>query len=242
MSADILIFPDLAELTRQAAARFAGLAADAVAARSCFTVALSGGATPAGLYRLLAEAPYRDRLPWPRIHLFWGDERCVPPDHPESNYRQAQEIFISRVPIPAANVHRILGEMGPDAAAQTYTAELRAFFGGPWPAFDLVLLGMGDDGHIAALFPDSPAINETERPVVATAGLYRDRPAQRVTLTLPAINAARHILLLVAGAAKAPAVHAVLHGSPAALPAQRLHPAAGHLTWLLDEAAAHFKP
>ena len=239
MSADILIFPDLAELARQAAARFAGLAADAVAARSCFTVALSGGATPTGLYHLLAQAPYRDRLPWSRIHLFWGDERCVPLDHPESNYRQAQETFISRVPIPAANVHRILGELSPDAAAHAYSAELRAFFGDPWPTFDLILLGMGDDGHIAALFPGSPAIHETEKPVVATTGQYQDRPAQRVTLTLPAINAARDIFFLVAGAAKAPAVHAVLHGPPAGFPAQQVHPA-GRLTWFLDEAAAQF--
>ena len=242
MSADILIFPDLAELARQAAARFAIMAAEAVAARSRFTVALSGGGTPTGLYRLLAQAPYRDRLPWPHIHLFWGDERCVPPDHPESNFRQAQETFISRVPIPAANVHRILGELAPDAAVQAYTTALRAFFSAPWPAFDLILLGMGDDGHIAALFPGSPALNETERPVVATTGLYQDRPAQRVTLTLTAINRACDILVLVAGAAKAPAVDAVLHGSPAGLPAQQLHPVAGHLTWLLDQAAAHLKP
>jgi 6-phosphogluconolactonase len=241
MSADILVFPDLAELTRQAAVRFVSLAAEAVAARGRFTVALSGGGTPTGLYRLLAEAPYRDELPWPHTHLFWGDERCVPPDHPESNYRQAQDTFIGRVPIPAANVHRILGELDPDAAAQAYTAELRAFFGNPWPAFDLVLLGMGEDGHIAALFPGSPAMNEAERPVVATTGLYQDRPAKRVTLTLPAINAARQIVFLVAGADKAPAVDAVLHGPPAGLPAQQLHPA-GRLIWLLDEAAAHLKP
>jgi len=239
MSTDILIFPDLTGLARQAAARFAGLAAQAATARGCFTVALSGGATPTGLYHLLAQAPYRDRLPWSRIHLFWGDERCVPLDHPESNYRQAQETFISRVPIPAANVHRILGELSPDAAAHAYSAELRAFFGDPWPTFDLILLGMGDDGHIAALFPGSPAIHETEKPVVATTGQYQDRPAQRVTLTLPAINAARDIFFLVAGAAKAPAVHAVLHGPPAGFPAQQVHPA-GCLTWFLDEAAAQF--
>jgi 6-phosphogluconolactonase len=243
MDAEIIIVQDAEELGAVAAERFAQRAIEAVAVRGRFSVALSGGGTPQGLYRRLAEPPYWRALPWRQVHLFWGDERAVPADHPESNFGQARELFIRHVRIPTGNVHPIRGELAPEAAARVYAAELEAFFGSQWPEFDLVLLGMGEDGHVAALFPDSPVLDETEVPVAASTGTYQGRPAERITLTLPAINAARHVLVLVSGAGKAPIVRRVLGGAdpPAtgpALPAERVRPTAGGLTWMVDAGAA----
>jgi 6-phosphogluconolactonase len=213
---------------------------DAARSRGRFSVALSGGSTPAGVYRLLAEEPFADRIPWSDVHIFWGDERCVPPNDPGSNYRLAQEALLSRVPIPADNIHRIRGEVDPSTAARVYDAALQDFFCGPRSRFDLVLLGLGTDGHTASLFPGSSALEETEQLAEAVVGAYEGRPAQRVTLTLPAINSAREALFLVSGAAKAGIVRAVLEGSEPDLPARRVRLTAGRLTWLLDaDAAAH---
>jgi 6-phosphogluconolactonase len=177
-------------------------------------------------------------MPWHQVHLFWGDERCVLPDDPGSNYRLAHETLISQVPIPADNVHRMRGELEPEAAARAYQRVLEDFFCGPRARFDLVLLGLGQDGHTASLFPGSPAMAEVERLVAPATALYQDRPAQRLTLTLPAINASRQVLFLVRGSAKAQVVQAVVEGPAAHLPAQRIQPTAGRLTWLLDAAAA----
>jgi 6-phosphogluconolactonase len=244
--AEILVVPDPVALAREAARRFADLAREAVAARGRFSAVLSGGSTPGALYRLLAEAPYRTQIPWPKVHLFWGDERCVPPDDvrpddwpPSSNYQLAHETLIAHVSIPEENIHRVQGELEPAAAARTYDLALRDFFCGPHPRFDLVLLGLGKDGHTASLFPGSSALDETERLAVAVEAHYEDRPAQRVSLTLPAINSARHALFLVQGRAKAGIVQTVLSDADEALlPAQRVQPQAGQLTWLLDAAAA----
>jgi len=234
----IVVVPDPEALAREAARRFTRLAKEAVENRGRFSAALSGGSTPGRLYRRLVEDPHREEMPWRYVHLFWGDERCVPPDHPGSNFRLANEALISHVPIPPGNVHRVRGELEPEAAAQTYAAELHAFFGAPWPHFDLVLLGLGQDGHTASLFPGSDVLDEKARSVVAVTAQYEDRPAQRVTLTPPAINAARHILFLVSGSGKAEVVQAVLEGPAERFPAQQIRPTTGQLGWLMDAAAA----
>jgi 6-phosphogluconolactonase len=241
MEPEIIIVQDLQELSTVAADRFARLAAGAVAAHGRFSAALSGGGTPQGMYRRLAEAhgPGSGQpIPWRQVHLFWGDERAVPPTDPENNFGQAWQAFIKHVPIPSGQVHRIRTDLAPEAAAHIYAAELEAFFGSAWPEFDLVLLGMGEDGHVAALFPGSPALAERTQPVTVSTAEYQGRPAQRVTLTLPAINAARHVLLLVSGAAKAPTVRAVIDRSSDHLPAQQVCPSHGRLTWVLDQDAA----
>jgi 6-phosphogluconolactonase len=191
-----------AELARAAAGEVARLAAEAVAARGSFSLALAGGSTPRALYQLLADPaePFRDRIPWPAVHVFFGDERAVPPDHPESNYRMASAALLDRVPV--GSVHRVAGELGAPAAAAQYAAELRAHFGEvTFPAFDLVLLGLGTDGHTASLFPGSPALLERSRWVVAAPG--PPPSSERITLTVPVLEAARAARFLVAGADKA---------------------------------------
>lgn len=238
MEADVVVSEDASELAREAAQRFSNLAIDAARSRGRFSVALSGGSTPVALYGLLAKEPYRGQIPWSDIHVFWGDERCVPPHDRGSNYGLAQKVLLSRVPVPSDNIHRIQGELEPSAAARLYDAALQGFFCGPKIRFDLVLLGLGTDGHTAALFPGSPGLEGTERLVEAVAADYDDRPARRVTLTLPAVNSAREVLFLVSGGNKAGIVRAVLEGSDPHLPAQRVQPTAGRLTWLLDAAAA----
>jgi 6-phosphogluconolactonase len=238
MDAEILILPGPEAVAREAARRFVALSREAAGSRGRFSVALSGGSTPGLLYRLLAGELYRAQIPWEEVHLFWGDERCVPPGDPGSNHYLAQETLISRVPIPPGNVHRVRGELEPEVAAQAYAQELQDFFCGPHARFDLVLLGLGEDGHTASLFPDSPLLSETERLVAAATAVYQDRPAERVTLTLPAINASRQILFLVTGFAKASVVQAIMAGAAQRLPAQRIRPTAGQLEWLLDAEAA----
>lgn len=238
MDAEIVVLPDPESLAREAAKRFSEQGREAVDSRGCFSVALSGGSTPGALYRLLAEEPYLSRIPWDRVHFFWADERCVPPGDPGSNYHLAHESLIAHVPMPPQNVHRVLGEMEPTEAARAYDRDLRRFFCGRRPRFDLVLLGLGRDGHTASLFANSEALAETERLAVATTALYDGRPAERVTLTLPALDQARHVLFLVSGYEKAPAVQAVLADEEGHLPARRVRPAAGQITWLIDSAAA----
>jgi 6-phosphogluconolactonase len=227
-----------ADTASAVAQRFSHLAREAIESRGRFSVALSGGSTPAALYRLLAEEPYRSQIPWAQVHLFWGDERCVPPDHRDSNFRLANETLLAQVPIPPANVYRVQGELEPEAAAHGYEKALQDFFCGPRTRFDLVLLGLGKDGHTASLFPGSDALHERERLAVAVEAHYQDRPAHRVTLTLPAINTARQVLFLVTGGAKAEIVQAVLEGPEGRLPAQQVRPTAGQLIWMLDREAA----
>ena len=245
-STELVILPDLEAVSRTAADRFVNMAQSSASlgtltqASDCITVALAGGSTPRRLYETLAAPSFRARIPWDRVHVFWGDERCVPPDHPDSNYRMARESLLDMVPLPAENIHRVRGELQPEAAAQAYTEELQEFFDASWPVFDLVLLGMGKDGHTASLFPGSDALRETERPVVGVTAQYQDRPARRVTLTPSAINAARQVLFLATGAGKAETLRAVLEGphQPDVLPAQVVRPTDGQLLWLLDAAAA----
>jgi 6-phosphogluconolactonase len=237
--ARIEIAPDPGALARLAAAEVARRAAAGAAARGRFSLALAGGETPRRTYRLLAAPPHLEAVPWAALEIFFGDERCVPPDDPASNFGMAREALLSRVPVPPGRIHRIRGE-APDAeaAAAEYEAELRAALG-PGARLDLVLLGMGPDGHVASLFPGSEALAETAR--LARAALAPSPPARRISLTLPAIDAAGAAILLVAGAEKAERVAEVLSGRSPELPAARVRPAGGTL-WLLDAAAASRLP
>ncbi len=238
----IEIFPDEEALALHAADMFAMAAREAAVARGRFAVALSGGETPATLYRMLARQQFSQKIPWRRVQLYWGDERCVPPDDPASNYATARETFIRHVPVPAANVHRMAGEDEPEKAADAYEAELRALAAkerppSGVPVFDLVLLGLGKDGHTASLFPRSDALTVEDRFCVATQA---PDGSPRLTVTAPVINAARRVWFYVSGAGKAGMVAEVLEGlrAPLAVPAQGVAPVHGTLTWLLDEAAA----
>ena len=229
----IKVCTDAADLAREAAEHFVALAGKAVATRGQFTVALAGGSTPRAAYALLASDERAARVDWLRVHVFWGDERCVPPDHPDSNYRMAREALLDHVPVPTDNVHRIQGELNPDQAASIYQDELQAVLG-TGERFDLILLGMGVDGHTASLFPGTTALEERERAVVA---VYVEKmQSWRVTLTLPTINAARHVLFLVSGDAKAEALAQINAGDR--LPASLVQPSYGELTWLVDQNAA----
>ena len=236
----IRIFDDLDALSRAAASLFMETAARAISQRGRFLVALSGGSTPVGLYELLAQAPYRQQMDWEQVHVFWGDERCVPVEDAENNYRQARDTLLSRVPIRAQNIHRIRSELEPAAAAEDYARVLKRFAGAAldWPRFDLVLLGMGEDGHTASLFPGSAV--QLSTPTLGVTAHYQDRPANRVTLTPLVLNAARRIIFMVSGAGKAQTIANVLYGEyqPERLPAQRIRPTAGELIWMLDSPAA----
>jgi 6-phosphogluconolactonase len=235
---ELLPFADVAALSRAAAELVAEIAHAAVAARGRFAMALSGGRTPESLYRMLA-GEYRDHMPWAATHLYFGDERCVPPTDPDSNYRMANAALISRVPGLEGRTHRIEGERGAVDAASRYDALLRGAFVDEAMTFDLVLLGMGPDGHTASLFPGSPALDERERWAVATEAPPTMTTRSRVTLTYPVLNAARIVLFLCAGADKRQRLAAVLAdtGRPdAPNPASRMT-AVERLVWLVDEAA-----
>jgi 6-phosphogluconolactonase len=239
----IEVVPDAGALARRAADVFAETAAVAAAERGVFAVALSGGATPRATYELLAQEPLRSRIPWERVHLYWSDERCVPPASPQSNYRLARQTFVAQVAIPAEQVVRMRGEDDPEEAARTYELELRSIAAHSGanavgiPVLDLVLLGIGTNGHTASLFPHTRVLHENDRMVVAAnvPGV-----GWRITMTAPAINSARHVVFVVAGEEKAAVVARVLQGPPdfERLPAQLIAPRPGRLTWLLDEAAA----
>ncbi len=239
--ADVVVVGDAAALAEQAANRFVEVAARALAEYGTFRVALSGGQTPQRLYARLAAEPFRSRVDWARVHVFWGDERCVPPDHADSNYRLARELLLSRVPLVPENVFRMRGESAdPDLAAAEYAGELQTAFGlkrGERPRFDLILLGMGADGHTASLFPHSPALREVTRLAVA---VYVDAvKGYRLTLTLPVLNNAAAVLFLVSGGDKAERLRAVLGGKPShAAPASLVRPERGTLHWIVDKAAA----
>jgi len=242
MAHEVRVAADEASLSREAAEEFVRLAQEAVQARGRFSVALAGGSTPRALYALLASEPYQSRVPWAQVHVFWGDERCVSPDRPESNFRMAQEALLARVPVPSTQVHRIAGESGdPVAAAKSYERTLHTWFhvqDGAMPVFDLILLGLGEDGHTASLLPHGAAARETRRFAVEAHGGNPNLP--RVTLTVPVLTHARRLVWLVAGARKASVVRKVLEGPEQldALPAQRVRSVAGISLWLLDQQAA----
>ncbi|HEX9347470.1 MAG TPA: 6-phosphogluconolactonase [Gemmatimonadales bacterium] len=239
MRADLAVLPSAAALADAGAARFVAAAGDAIASRGQFIVALSGGSTPRDTYLRLGTEALVSKVMWSRVQVLWGDERCVPPDHVESNYRMARETLLDRVPVPALNVHRIHGEDDPATAAEVYEATLRALLLTPAGArIDLVLLGLGEDGHTASLFPGSAAVHEQTRWVMAArAGAAS---VWRVTLTPAVINAAAEVLFLVSGGAKAGILRRVLEGPrrPQELPAQAIAPSNGRVRWCVDAAAA----
>ena len=234
----IRTYRDLEAVSRAAAERFVEQAVNAVSARGRFAVALSGGETPRRLYNLLAEPPIREKIQWKAVHVFWGDERCVPTSDPRSNVRMAQLALLDHVPLPAENIHPIPCSRSPREAAAQYEDEIKAFFGTASPAFDLVLLGLGDNAHTASLFPHTPVLDEKDRWV---AEVYvSEQDMHRVTLTAPIINQARKVLFLVSGQGKAKALKQVLQGPfrPHDFPAQLIRTKAGHAFWLVDRDAA----
>jgi 6-phosphogluconolactonase len=238
----IYVGRDLEDLSQYAALQFARWAEEFVKTRGLFTVALSGGSTPRSLYTLLASDRFRDRIPWSKVHLFWGDERCVPPDHPDSNYRMAKEALLSKVPVPSENIHRMPAEQNdPERAAIEYEQAIREFFKlarAEWPRFDLILLGLGEDGHTASLFPGTTVLHEQTRLVAAP---YVEKlHAHRLTLTPPVLNHAAHVIFLVSGKAKAGILRDILEGEyqPDQRPAQLIRPEQGNLIWITDRAAA----
>ena len=223
-------------VAKRAAELFVKMADDHRAAGR-FNVALSGGSTPKALFSLLAAPPYIDQVPWNIVNLFWGDERCVPPDHKDSNYRMTKEAMLSKVPLKESQIHRIESELDPQVAAERYAQGLQNFFGG-LPEFDLVLLGMGDDGHTASLFPGTTALHDSEHLVVAN--WVEKFNTYRVTLTAKVINNAALVNFLIVGDSKTKVLKEVLEGpsDPDRLPSQLIKPTKGKLLWLIDRAAS----
>jgi 6-phosphogluconolactonase len=242
MSSVIRILPDKEAIFRASADEFVRIAKEAIGTRNRFTVALSGGSTPRGLYELLTTPAYQPQVDWSKIEFFWGDERSVPPDNKDSNYRMAREALLSKLPTADRQIHRLQAERADrDQAARDYQAEIAKVFGvpadGPPPAFDLILLGMGPCGHTASLFPHTTALKETKRWVVVN--FVKKFDTDRVTFTTPLLNRAASVVFLVSGADKAAALAEVLEGPPNSdeYPSQLIKPA-GQLLWLIDKAAA----
>jgi 6-phosphogluconolactonase len=238
-ASNIRILENAEGVAHAAADCFVDITLSSISAQGRFSVALAGGSTPRRTYELLATEEYRNRIAWPKVHIFFSDERCVPPMHADSNYRMADKAMISLLPIPSQNVHRMAGEGDANANASLYEDDLRTFFdGAPEPRFDLVLLGMGDDGHTASLFPGTRALSEAEAWVIAN--WVEKLNTYRITLTPPAINHAANIIFLVTGAGKAERLPQVIRGArdPQKLPSQLIQPVNGSLVWLVDKAAA----
>jgi 6-phosphogluconolactonase len=244
MDPEIKVLPDVPDIAHEAAERIVDAADSASREGRTFSIALSGGSTPKALFELLATNLYKPRIKWPNVEVFFGDERNVPPDHADSNYRMAREALLSKVPIPGDNVYRMHGELDANEAAKQYGQMLKEKFpstgsgSGGDGGLDLVLLGMGDDGHTASLFPGTAALGETRHRAV---GNYVDKlKAWRITLTAPFINRAKDVLVLVSGASKAKRLAEVLEGprDPQRLPIQLINPTEGRMTWLVDAAAA----
>ena len=243
MNTKIRIFKSIEELSHDAAVLFIDQAAKAITERGRFLVALNGGGTPNRLFQLLA-SEYREKVDWNNVHVFWGDERCVPPIETGSSYKQAKEALLDHVSIPDENIHRVKGELEPVDSSREYALALKEFASLPFdfPRFDLVYLGMGEDGHTASLFPNSP-VNVT-KPTLPVTAHYQDRPANRVTLTQLVFNQARMVAFMAIGEKKAITLAEVLSDryNPDLYPAQRIEPKNGKLIWLVDEDAASKLP
>ena len=238
MKPDVRVFADVDEISLHVAEAAVRTINESVQTNGTCSVVLSGGSTPRTLYRMLS-SQFRDQIPWTKVHVFWGDERYVPLTDSHSNYRMARETLLDHVPCPAGNVHPMpTGVPDPEVAARDYEETLRAYFSKGWPCFDLVLLGLGDEGHTASLFPGSPALEETRRWVVAVKAPAE--PPLRLTLTLPALTHAANVYFLVTGSNKAQALHHVLSGlpDPKNYPASGLRLARGAVIWWVDRDAA----
>jgi 6-phosphogluconolactonase len=247
LKVEYFVEPDAAGLAALAARHFVEGVEAAVAARGRARIAISGGSTPKAAFQLLADSaqPWRTRMPWEKLELFWVDERCVPPDHADSNYRMTREALLDHVPLQPAQIHRMEGELEPEAAASRYESELRNSFrleGAETPRFDLINLGMGPDGHTASLFPHTAAVHEISR--LAVSNHVQNKDAWRITLTWPVINQGAQVFFLIGGADKAQILKEVMLGArdPERLPSQLIAPAGGILTLFLDKAAAALLP
>jgi 6-phosphogluconolactonase len=238
MNVTIQRFDDREELGRAAAELFAATAEQAIASRGRFSVLLSGGETPRRTYELLAQEPLRSRIPWQGVQLFWGDERCVNASDPRNNALMVRQALLERVPLPEEQIHPIICDDEPERAASRYEALLRSHFPEGDARFDLVLLGLGEDGHTASLFPDSPSLDEKRRWVTATRKAGEE--IMRITLTPLPLNRAELAIFLVAGSGKADVVRRVLEGpfTPQLLPAQLIRPSRGRVAWMVDSGAA----
>ena len=239
---ELFVLPDLQGISKTAAERMSAIALDAVSNHGQFHLVLAGGRTPEFLYRLLSSSPYKSSIPWPQTHVYWGDERCVPPENDESNFGQAWRIMLNSVPVQENHIHRIRGELEPQVAADEYRQLLaiQSNSGEDSPRFDLVFLGMGDDGHTASLFPGPIRPEERSASVMAVTAFYEDRPSSRITMTPRAINRARNIFFLVTGSNKSAALAAALNG-PEDLekwPVRRIRPVDGSIVWLADQESA----
>ncbi len=236
----VSVFADIDAMSRAAAELFAVAAKKAVDARGKYIVALCGGNTPRRMHEFLASSPFNNRVPWDRIHVFWGDERCVPLDDPRNNADNAIDQLLSKVPINEAHIHRIESDLPPREAARLYEKQLHEFFDNKTPRFDLTFLGLGENGHTASLFPGTPIVDETKRWVSEV--FVEEQKMHRVSLTSWTINQSRRIVFLVAGKEKAHVLHEVLDGDaePKRLPAQLIAPVDGELYWYVDEEAAFF--
>jgi len=233
---EVKIFKDLTELAEAVAGEFIRIGNQAISEKGRFSTALAGGSTPRKAYQLVTES-HGDNLDWSQVHFFWGDERCVPPDRPESNYKMAYDTLLKYVSVPESNINRMKGELEPHQAAEKYQKNLHAFFKDS-PGFDLVLLGMGSDGHTASLFPGTGAVFEKHHWV--RAYFIPKIDAWRITLTPAIINQSEHVIFMVSGARKASSLKEVLESpqQPERFPAQIIQPEKGTLTWMIDEEAA----
>ncbi|UCE19640.1 MAG: 6-phosphogluconolactonase [Gemmatimonadota bacterium] len=248
---NVKIFPDLDSLAHAVAEQFLKLAVKAIATHGRCALSLAGGSTPRKIYSLLASEEFVKKIGWQFVHVFWGDERCVPPDHSDSNYRMARETLLDHVPLPKDNIHRIRGEIEPAKAADDYERRLLSFFyprfrrkeirtGELLPRFDLVLLGIGQDGHTASLFPDNSALDEKERLVTSVYAPPEITPRWRITMTLPVLNNASSVFFIVTGAHKRETVQAILNDSKTSrkrYPAAMVRPKRGAVWWLDGDVA-----
>jgi 6-phosphogluconolactonase len=236
---EILVFPTLEDLSRKAAEIFVDISRACIISKGKFTVAVSGGSTPRRLYALLGSDSYREKIDWSHVYFFWVDERCVPKEHGDSNYGLVFKILLSKLAMPDENIRRMKGEMEPEKAARAYEEDLRTFFGkSALPAFDLILLGIGKDGHTASLFPDSETLGETDRLVVPV--FIEKQQKQRITLTLPVLNNGSQVIILASGSAKADIIQELLGRKDRAMqyPSCLVQPIRDNVLWLIDEEAA----
>jgi 6-phosphogluconolactonase len=232
------IFAEPEELSQFAARQFSELAQEAVDRNGSFTVALTGGSSPKRLYQLLASSPYKQQIPWQKVHVFWGDERYVPIEDDRSNAKMAYDTLLNHVEVPETQIYVMTSDQPAGAFANQYEQQIKDHFKDTLPIFDLILLGMGDDGHTASLFPETEVVHEKEK--LVTSLYFPSQDMYRITMTAPLINHAKQIMMLVFGKNKADTLQAVLKGAhqPNHLPVQLIQPEHGTLTWLLDEAAA----
>ena len=244
MKTMVWIHKTIEDLNNAAASQISRNLIKASRIRGKANFALSGGSTPTGVYKALTQKQYQTSVPWNAVHFFWGDERCVPPEDPESNYRQAYDSLLKDIPADPAKIHRIKGELSPEEAASDYTKVLLGFSQGnhSWPIFDIAVMGMGEDGHTASLFPGMFDPREDINPVIPVYAAYQDRQASRVTLTPLVFNTSRNVIFLVVGEAKAEMLRKALSDQKDLknIPAQRIQPSAGKLLWHVDSNAGKY--